>query len=211
MSTSKVLLHGIRAVMKPARVKTAARFTAQDPWNQNRPTSFKLEEYLQMMKDTPLPETTKATGTDFRRALVSEADGVQRWLPDSLSELWRKGLVSSEALPRLLKDAEPTLKSSDYTVVLRNKALWIMVAIRTLVCAGVGLFTIIGLVNADGALLPKVAVSLLVAGILWAVLYFASYRRWFQRKRQMKYFLERAHQQGNPVATTGTLGSSYKQ
>jgi hypothetical protein len=214
MSTSKALLFGVQSVMKPARVKTAASFTANDPWNQNRPTTFKLEEYLQMMKDTPLPETTKATATDFRRALVSEIDGVQHWLPDSLSELWRRKLVASEALPRLLSEAEPTLKGSDYTVFLRNKALWITIAVRTLICAGVVVATIIGLANADGSLLPKIGAVVLVAGLLWAILYFAHFRKWFGRKRQMKWFLERAR--GNAPETmarttpAGTIGAELK-
>jgi hypothetical protein len=35
MSVAKGILFGVKAVMKPVRVKTAASFTAEDPWNQS--------------------------------------------------------------------------------------------------------------------------------------------------------------------------------
>jgi hypothetical protein len=198
MSAGKALLFGVKSVMKPVRVKTAASFTAVDPWNQDRVTSFKLDEYLLMLGGASVKESTKATGTDFKRALRSEIDGVERWLPDSLSELWRTKRVPTEALPRLLKEAEPSLKPGDYAVVLRNKARWILVVIRSFICLAIVGFMIVGISNSNGEVLPKISVTLLVAGIFWLVLYFAYYRVWFQRKRQMKWFLERANPSGRP-------------
>jgi hypothetical protein len=204
MSVAKGILFGVKAVMKPVRVKTAASFTAEDPWNQGRRSSFKLEEYLLLLGNASVTEFTKATGSDFKRALRSEIDGIERWLPDSLSELWRSKQVSTDALPRLLKEAEPTLKSGDYAVVLRNKARWLIVAINTFICLGVLIFTVVGLTNADGEVLPKIGVILLLAGICWLLLYFAYYRTWFRRKRQMKWFLERAHAEKQTIASAKT-------
>ena len=192
MSAGKALLFGVQAVMKPIRVKTAATFTAEDPWNQKRSSSFKLNEYLLLFAGAAVTESTKATGTDFKRALVSEIDGVERWLPDSLSELWRTRQVPAEALPRLLKEAEPTLKNGDYTVVLRNKARWLLVALNTLVFLAFIAFMVVGFVSDEGQVLPKIGGVLLVAAISWLILYFSYYRTWFRRKRQMKWFLERA-------------------
>ena len=192
MSVGKVLLFGVKAVMKPIRVKTAATFTAEDPWNQGRRSSFKLNEYLLLFSGTAVTESTKATGTDFKRALLSEIDSIERWLPDSLSELWRTKQVPTEALPLLLKEAEPTLKSGDYTVVLRNKARWLLVVLNTVVVLAFITFMVVGFVNDEGEVLPKIGGVLLVAAISWLILYFAYYRTWFRRKRQMKWFLERA-------------------
>jgi hypothetical protein len=51
---------------------------------------------------------------------------------------------------------------------------------------------VVGFVNDEGEVLPKIGGVLLVAAISWLILYFAYYRTWFRRKRQMKWFLERA-------------------
>jgi hypothetical protein len=155
-----------------------------------------LEEYLLLFGGASVTESTKATGTDFKRALRSEIDGVERWLPDSLSELWRCKRVSAEALPQLLKEAEPTLKRGDYVVVLRNKARWLLVAINSLILLGFMTFMTVGFVSEEGEMLPKIGGVLLVAAISWLILYFAYYRTWFRRKRQMKWFLERATASG---------------
>jgi hypothetical protein len=211
MSVAKGILFGVKALMKPVRVKTATSFTAEDPWNQGHRSSFKLEEYLLMLSGSTVTESTKATGTDFLRAIRSEADGVERRLPDSLSELWRSKRVPAEALPRLLKEAEPSLKSGDYAVVLRNKARWLLAAINTCICMGFVVFTIVGLANADLELLPKIVAVLVLAGGCWLCLYIAYYRTWFRRKRQMKWFLERANSGDQTVASAETPGRRYQQ
>lgn len=192
MSVAKGLLFGVKAVMEPIRVKTAASFTTDDPWNPGRRSSFQLEEYLLLFSNAKVTESTKATGTDFKRALRSSTDSVEHWLPDSLSELWRSQQVPAEALPRLLKEAEPTLKRGDYTVLLRNKARWLLAGMNTCICLGFVVFTGVGMANDDLGLLPSVIGLLVLAGGCWLCLYFAYYRAWFRRKRQMKWFLERA-------------------
>lgn len=45
MSVAKGILFGVKAVMRPVRVKTAASFTAEGPWNQGHQSPFKLEKY----------------------------------------------------------------------------------------------------------------------------------------------------------------------
>jgi len=193
MSVAKGLLFGVKAVIEPIWVKTVASITTNDPWNPGRRSSFKLEEYLLLFSNAKVTESTKATGSDFMRALRSETDNVEHWLPDSLSELWRSQKVSAEALPRLLKEAEPTLKRGDFAVILRNKARWLLAAMSTCICLGFVVFTGIGMANDDLGLLPILIGILVLAGGCWLALYFAYYRAWFRRKRQMKWFLDRAN------------------
>jgi hypothetical protein len=193
MSVARGLMFGVTAVMKPMRVKTAASFTTEDPWNLGRRSAFRLNEYLLLFSNAKVTELTKATGSDFKRALLSEADNVEHWLPDSLSELWRSKQVSAEALLRLLKEAEPTLKQDDYAIILRNKARTLLAGLSTLICLGFMVFVGIGMANDNLGLVPILVGEFVLAGGCWLGLYFRYYRAWFRRKSQMKWFLERAN------------------
>jgi len=72
------------------RVKTERSFTAEDPWNQNRPTVFTIEAYLMAAKGTmPRRRPSKRTLFPYFLGIRSEMDGVEHMLPESLAYLWR--------------------------------------------------------------------------------------------------------------------------
>ena len=88
------------------RVKTEISFTAEDPWNGSCLGMFQLDDYVLALRGTKsVPQGAQETPWrgGFHRALRSETDGVTRFLPESLIELWLTKQVPSEALPGLLK------------------------------------------------------------------------------------------------------------
>jgi hypothetical protein len=86
-------------------LRTANRFAAEDPWNQNRPTTFTIEAYRIFLSSSGI---TKPSQLDFY-GIRSELDGRERMLPDSLCELYYRKQIRAESLPRLLKEIEPQL------------------------------------------------------------------------------------------------------
>ncbi len=80
------------------RIKTQASFTAEDPWNQNRQAPFTIEDYVYVAKGITVRPDVKPSG-DYVRSIRSDADGVERILPDSLSELWRAQRVPAKRFP----------------------------------------------------------------------------------------------------------------
>src|SRR5258708_34933299 len=114
--------------MVVTRLRIEARFTANDPWNENRSTPFLLEAYMPAPKGTAPPARHNNScrygirpdrGADDRILGVSEEG---RMLPESLVRLWRAGRIPAEALPRLLHQMEPTLKGSDRNLVCLTRA-----------------------------------------------------------------------------------------
>ena len=104
-----------RLTYKNARVKTEASFTAEDPWNQGRRTAFTVESYILAPKGTkPKAGPKPPPPGSLRYGIRSDADGVERMLPESLEYLWSNKRVPSEALPRLLKEMTPLLNKADF-------------------------------------------------------------------------------------------------
>jgi len=177
--------------LAPVRVKTEASFTAEDPWNRNRRTAFNIEAYmrtLKNLKDLP-PRPRNSFG--YLYGICSEVDGVERMLPASLSELWRSNRVPAEAIPRLPKQIDPTLKKSDYRPVAGKKTLSVLAGFLWVV---LGLLTLMPLwLFSDGAISLSAAgfSSLVIAGISWLYMYLFVYRLKWRRTRQMEWILAR--------------------
>jgi hypothetical protein len=118
-------------VLRPkgfSRVKTAARFTAEDPWHPGRRGNFTVDEYVPTMTNNQaVANTTREWRwfVGFYRALNydSHPSGPRRFLPDSLVELWRTDQIRTVDLPRLLRAIEPTLKDQDARPLLRDRRL----------------------------------------------------------------------------------------
>ena len=88
----------------PVRVKTETSFAADDPWNGNRRTSYTVEAYLKLFKGSKPPKT-KPFGAIYMYGIRSDIDGVERMLPDSLSELWRTQRLPGSASTNVEADA----------------------------------------------------------------------------------------------------------
>jgi len=179
----------------PVRVKTETSFTADDPWNGNRRTSYTVETYMKLVKGSKPPKT-KPLGYvyGYMYGIRSDIDGVERMLPDSLSELWRTQRVPPEALPRMLKQMQPTLKKGDYRPVLRNKVLsvgiWIVIVLLTLVALLPFVMSITA--PAEFPLSWAVLLALAIGGFGWLYVYLLFFRAKGRRTRQMEWIL--AHQ-----------------
>ena len=178
------------------RVKAAVRFAAEDPWNDNRRNWFTVDDYMVTLRGTKsvLEGAQEARWLGgFHRALRSEADGKTRFLPESLIELWLTRQVASEALPRMLKEIEPTLRKGDYKPILHSRLMHIFGVVETVLCVLMVIIAMVGVVLGQAPVLIAVAVILGAAGICWSFLYVAYYGKIFRRKRQMRWLLERVH------------------
>jgi hypothetical protein len=177
----------------PVRVKTETSFTADDPWNGNHRTSYTVEAYLKLFKGSKPPKT-KPLGAIYLYGIRSNIDGVERMLPDSLSELWRTQRVRTEALPRMLNQMEPALKKGDYRPVLGNKALSVIIRIVIILFGLLALlpFVISITAPAEFPLLWAVWAALAIAGFAWLYTYLLFFRAKGRRARQMEWIL--AHQ-----------------
>lgn len=178
---------------KPARVKTEGSFTAEDPWNQNRRSSFTIEAYIMAAKGPRPTARTKVFGS-YLLGIRSEADGVERMLPESLVHLWRTNRVPSEALPRLLealprllKEMGPMLGKSDFRSQVLGKGSTTRLYLATGLCAlaflwsaGMVVFAVNSEFVVDGIIFVAV-LGLLFAGLLYA----RFFRPRARRRRQM--------------------------
>ena len=142
----------------------------------------------------------------YLRSIRSEEDRVERRLPDSLAYLWLRKRISSEALPQLLKVIELELHESDYKVYLSS---WrVLSAFLGAPCVlGMGLLLLNVL---DHSVSPRTGITelLAAAAISWLWMYLMLYRRVWRRKRQMKWFLERASSGEQTVASAETLAGA---
>jgi hypothetical protein len=177
---------------KPARVKTEGSFTADDPWNQNRQTSFTIEAYILAPKGTRPKAGTKVFMANYLYGIRSEVDGEERMLPESLAHLWRNNRVPAEALPRLLNQMKPMLKKTDFRFQVLTKAYSVTQYVFTglfallLVAAAAGLI----LTASDSSEMLYSVIGIAVIGLLFAsVLYLLFFRPRARRRRQMDWAL----------------------
>src|SRR5882724_3387169 len=98
--------------LAPARIGTAAIIHAADPWNGGRTATFQLNYYAMVPKGAR-HASPKTPANRRLLALCSEIDLCDRFLPESLTELWRLGEISAEGLPSILHAIEPQLKKSE--------------------------------------------------------------------------------------------------
>jgi len=174
------------------KVKTDARFAAADPWNKNRACAFTLDSYLVTLRGVKsVPEGTRAGSGGFHRALRSEADGITRFLPESLIELWLTKQVPMEALPALLKHIEPSLGKSDYKPILRSLSMKIFSIVEIIFSAALVIISMIAalMIHAPWWLAAVIVAG--TAGVCWLFLYLVFFRMLFRRKQQMQGLLKR--------------------
>lgn len=182
------------------KVKTEVSFTAEDPWNGNRRGRFTVDAYVTTLRSikavsAEMKEPTWAGG--FHRALRSEADGLTRFLPESLMELWRTKQVATEALPGLLRQMEPSLRRSDYRPMLGDRKMKAGVVFEIVCCAGLVIIAVVAVVMGQAPLWIAPAVVLGTACACGVFLYLLYFGKLFRRKRQMQWLLDRIHA-GNP-------------
>jgi hypothetical protein len=168
-------------------VRTECRFTANDPWNQNRLTTFLLEVYALAPKHQT-PRDGRLYGIRPEPDAVGRVLNVSeevRWLPESLVWLWRDGRVPSEALPRLLHQLEPMLKWPDRNLVLTRAHIlqYVLVVFLALMLL-LQLFNLLGS-SFDPADWIVYGVQDIVVGCLLYLLFHLRSRQ----KKQMKWAL----------------------
>lgn len=127
-----------RVKLVPRRLRTEARFQAPDPVYGNQATEFSIESYIYVPEHADERSPLWRAGNYPVFALRSEIDGGERFLPDSLSHLWRNGQAPPEALPGLLQEIAPRLRKSDYMPMLieRSRRLKIFGALLLLLLIG---------------------------------------------------------------------------
>ena len=173
-------------------LKTELSFVAEDPWNGNRPHTFALGDYvvtLRGMKSVPAKRPESPWLGGFHRALRSEADGVTRFLPESLIELWLRRQVSAEALPALRKQIEPSLKKSNYKPMLRSLLMKIFGAFEVVCCSGLVMTAAVAVVMSQSPLWLAAAVVAGTASVCWAFLYLLYFGKLSRQKRQIRWLL----------------------
>jgi hypothetical protein len=178
----------VRAKLVPRRVRTEARFRAADPWNGGAPAEFSIETYY------CVPEHIQVVswrwGSTPIHGLRSGIDGVERFLPDALSHLWKVGKVAAEALPGLLREIEPDLAQTDFQPMLGAPMdQRVAVALTLLLVAMVGL--LLSWPPGSGKEIPWLAGlcgAVVAGGILGALYKLPSYfARRSRRRRQMEW------------------------
>jgi hypothetical protein len=182
-----------RAKLVPRRVRTEARFRGADPWNGNVPADLSIEAYYfvpEHVREVPSP---CPWGDAAAYALRSGVNSAERFLPDSLSHLWKTGKVAAEDLPGLLREMEAALDPADFQPVLgappERRVAAVLVLLLTAVVGmaltwprGGGSFHWMAL--ACGAALA--------GGLLGALLTFPPYlASRSRRSRQMSWAIER--------------------
>lgn len=185
------------------RVRTEARFRAADPWNADAPSEFSIEAYDYVPEHVREPSLLCRWGSTPIHALRSGVDGIERFLPDALSHLWRVGKVSAGALPRLLREMEPELAQTDFQPMLGAPTEQRVTAVLTLLLAA-----LVGLLltwpRGGGGHVPWLALLSGLAtagGILGALLTLPPYfARRGRRRRQMDWAIDRLGRLGGARA-----------
>jgi len=178
-------------MMKPARLKTEMTFTAEDPWNHNQRTEFALDRYLMAMKGVQLKPNARAFNGSYFYGIRSEIDGVDRMLPESLGYLWRNGKLPAEALPRLLKEMQPTLRKTDFRLQFLTKFHTFLLYFVA-VAGGLSLILIAAGIVIGGAGLDATLVIGIIYALLFGLVYLVLLRPRARRKKQMTWALARA-------------------
>jgi hypothetical protein len=102
--------------LEPRRLRTLETFTADDPATGGS-AQWDLDLHKMVPKGAPALREGAVWGKDVL-AVRSRADGIDRFLPEALHELWKRQRVPSPALPRLLAEIEPSLRSGDFAPLL---------------------------------------------------------------------------------------------
>jgi hypothetical protein len=186
-----VLLY--QAMLKPARLKTETTFTAEDPWNQNQRAQFFVDAYVMALKGTkprPRPEAKPPLVGSFFYGIRSEIDGQERMLPESLTYLWRNNRVPLEALPRLLKEMQPSLRKTDFRMQVLTK----MHTVLEYLCAGAlglgALGMVLGVVLGEEPLGLALGFGVML-GLMFGFVYLMLMRPRARRRKQMEWALAR--------------------
>jgi hypothetical protein len=168
-------------------VKVEATFVAEDPWNQNRRSQFAIEDYMFVPAGSRRKVWAEPFG-GYLRSIRSDADGIERRLPDCLAYLWLHKRIASEALPQLLQAITPELHESDYKVYLRTRR--VLFGFLAAPCViGIGML-LLNLLDHSVSIQVGITELLAAAAVSWLWLYLMLYRRVWHRKRQMKWLLE---------------------
>jgi len=125
----------ISLALEPRRLRTLESFTADDPWTGGS-AAWDLDLHKMVPKGASAPGAL--WGKDVL-GLRSKA-GVDHFLPEALSELWRRQRVPSASLPRLLAEIEPALRSGDFAPLMHlqtHRWLAAIFGVLALVMAGV--------------------------------------------------------------------------
>jgi hypothetical protein len=174
-------------------VRTEARFTVNDPWNQDRSTPFVLEAYTLVSKGVRPPAGRRESD---RYGIRPEPDAVDRilvehsrMLPESLARLWLAGRIPAQALPRLLHEMEPTLKWSDRHTVVLTRAYTILQWYMTILCALWLLARITRDIRLAGHGPAGWGTTTIASVVLACVLNLMFFRPRARRKKQMEWAL----------------------
>lgn len=151
-------------------LRTLGRFSANDPWNANRPTNFLIEEYVMMPQGSQ--QAVDSSQFAHRIGLRSELDGSRQMLPESLVELWRRGQVPPERIPILAQAIAPRIVKEDYNLILHQdltKTVVIPLIAVFVVVVAVGLFVTIDghTMSVPVATGVGFGFSLFVGAIMW--------------------------------------------
>lgn len=206
-------------VLRPkgfSRVKTAARFTAEDPWHPGRRRNFTVDEYVPTMTNNQAVANTTSEWrwfVGFYRALNydSHPSGPRRFLPDSLVELWRTDQIRTVDLPRLLRAIEPTLKDQDARPLLRDRRLKFFAVVELILCAFLEVCALVGVIAAHARLPIAIAVVLGLAALLGFFLDQIYYGKLRRRRRQMLWLLAQAESAIPASTAPGLLSQAQAQ
>ena len=185
---------------KLARINTEASFSAKDPWNQESRTTFTIDNYLLVYYfakpgDIKVKPGQLESMGGYRRVIRSKTDGIPRRLPESLVELWNSKQVPSEALPFLLHEISPMLKTSDYSLLLHNRKRKLAILIYSLFVPFFLAAFVLFLIRDEGAdTLSNALVAVTSAcgiGGFWLLLDYLFYTPKRRRSRQMAWLLDR--------------------
>jgi hypothetical protein len=185
----------VKARRVPRRLRTAETFRAADPWNGRVAADFTVEVYKYVPERVRDATGIHALGAPERFGIRSNADGVERMLPQSLTELWQERRVSTGQLPRLLHALEPELSPRDLRPMPRFGGLWAVAGSWLVAMASAAAFLVLsrqatgrGLLNAIMLLLGVIGLGLalgftLALPIVWS--------RRLRRDRQKRFALDR--------------------
>jgi hypothetical protein len=169
-------------------VKTGEVFRAADPWNGDRPSAYTVEHYVW------------ARGAADMYAIWSDADDVERFLPDSLCDLYRHGQVPAASLPHLLKSIEPGLVRSDYLGLYQSAAFRSGAQLYAFVFVILTLLALFIVVMTETPRLRAIAVMICVIGVFGAAYHWMFRRKLNRRAAQQARLRALAEAQATPAS-----------
>ena len=176
-------------------LKTEASFIADDPWNQNRRTSFTIDFYVYVNPGARVRPNSRMAPGFYGRGIRSELSSLERDLPDCLYYMWRGSSIPAEVLPRLLHELQPTLKTDDYGIMLSNRQFTVLTWILGILfgLATVSLWGAVLAARIEGGfpLWLGTPMAALLSYPLCRVFYSKIYQAWRRRMEQTKWILSR--------------------